>query len=351
MKILHIIYSFETGGTENLLVDIINEQINNHKIYICIINDKIDTTLVSKINSNVRIIKINRQPQSKNIYYFIKLNYYIFKIKPSIIHCHNHNIIPLILFRKLYNTVLTLHCIDIPINYLRDYNQLISISKSVKNDVINRGGPDSIVIYNGISLSQFKSLTNAKKAENTSFHIVCIGRLDYKIKGQDILIQAVSIIKKSNPSINIIVDFIGENVYPDDMKYLKELCATLKVEENINFLGLIPRNVIYNSLASYDLLVLPSRKEGFGLTIVEAMIAKVPVLISNNEGPMEVIDYGKYGVYFNNGDCTDCANKINEIITNEKSFNLEESRNYAITNFSLIKTQLKYIELYTKLLK
>jgi glycosyltransferase involved in cell wall biosynthesis len=86
------------------------------------------------------------------------------------------------------------------------------------------------------------------------------------------------------------------------------------LNDYIRFLGTKEREYVYTHLCTYDLLVQPSLNEGFGLTVAEAMAAKVPVLVSDIEGPMEVIEKGKYGYYFATEDATDCADKIQFIM-------------------------------------
>ncbi len=43
------------------------------------------------------------------------------------------------------------------------------------------------------------------------------------------------------------------------------------------------------------------------------MLAKIPVLVSNIEGPLEIIENGKYGFYFKSGDVEDLTHKILKI--------------------------------------
>ena len=63
-------------------------------------------------------------------------------------------------------------------------------------------------------------------------------------------------------------------------------------------------------LTDYDLFVQPSRWEGFGLTVAEAMAAGVPVLVSEGQGPAEVTQGSRYGWLFANGDADDLQRQI-----------------------------------------
>jgi len=128
------------------------------------------------------------------------------------------------------------------------------------------------------------------------------------------------------------------------------LVNSLGVEKYVDFIGEKSRSFIYKELKNYHLLVQPSFYEGFGLTVVEAMTAKIPVLVSNIEGPMEIIDYGNYGYYFNAGNEEDCAVKIktiiNEFSENDNSNKLDNAYNYAFSNFNIQATSQNYLDNY-----
>ena len=103
-------------------------------------------------------------------------------------------------------------------------------------------------------------------------------------------------------------------------------------------------------IKNYQMLVQPSIFEGFGLTVVEGMAAKIPVLVSDIDGPMEIIDNGQYGFHFKNGDIDDCAKKIDLLLNEYKS---EECKNkindafsHANENFNIIKTAKNYLDNY-----
>lgn len=58
MHILHVQFSFTTGGTETMLVDIINEQIKTNEVSLLVINDKCNKVLLDKIDSRVKNIVV-----------------------------------------------------------------------------------------------------------------------------------------------------------------------------------------------------------------------------------------------------------------------------------------------------
>lgn len=70
MHILHVQFLFITGGTETMLVDIINEQIKTNEVSLLVINDKCNKALLDKIDSRVKIYCCGRPEGSKNPWYF-----------------------------------------------------------------------------------------------------------------------------------------------------------------------------------------------------------------------------------------------------------------------------------------
>ena len=58
------------------------------------------------------------------------------------------------------------------------------------------------------------------------------------------------------------------------------MVVELNLEKHVRFLGNQSREYVYSHLKDYDLFVQPSRFEGFGLTVAEAMAACVPVLVT-----------------------------------------------------------------------
>ncbi|MCC9166156.1 glycosyltransferase family 4 protein [Pontibacter harenae] len=345
-KIIHILFDFNVGGTENMLVDIINEQAKSNNVVLVIVNNQFDANLIGKIKL-AKVHCINRVPKSRNLYKILQLNYLVFSLKPDVIHFHNYNGIKLIKTKTKALKCLTIHDVNVPLQYLKWHDKVIAISKAVKKDVLLRANTEVKVIYNGIATNEVGKRKARDLIEN-KFKIIQVSRLEHKKKGQDILLKAVANLVHEKGIKNIALDFIGAG---SSLPYLESLITELKLEDNVNFLGLKDREFIYKNLKNYDLAVQPSVYEGFGLTVVEAMAARLNILVSDIDGPMEVINHGQYGYFFENGNILDCSSKLEEIIHNKvtkQNIDLIESAYlYAKENFDIKKTALKYLEEYS----
>lgn len=344
MKIVHTLFSFKYGGIETMLVNIVNEQVKYADVTIVLINEEYDQSLLKIVNPKVNFIKIGRPKGSKNIYYILKLNYVISKINPDIIHTHTVSIINYIFLPFLRNRmVTTIHTVlsDFICKHINKYRKIYAISKTVYDDIV-RFNPNIEIelITNGILVNAFKHRQNYA---STNFRIVQIGRLLHECKGQDILIEAIRKLV-NNGYKEFSVDLIGEGTSDT---YLKRMVEKYGLSDYINFLGAKEPSYIYEHLCDYSLFVQPSRYEGFGLTVAEAMAAKVPVLVSANQGPLEIVDNGEYGFLFTNGDINVLADKIIEIKGKKNIENLIDAAYERVKElYSVERTAYNYIVSY-----
>jgi len=342
MKIIHLIWSYTLGGAETMLVEIINRQHLKANISLIIINNLINENLLKTVNSNVKIIKIGRPQKSKNIFYLFKLWLKISIINPDVIHCHNDTLYKL-LFGFKNKAYLTVHDSIFNTDCLLHYKKIFAISKTVKRQLTNKN-IGSILVYNGIDTEK---ITIKEIFNQSPFRIIQIGRLVHTKKGQDVLIEAIKHLVHDLGYKNIELDFIGIG---QSLAYLKNLVKIYSLENHVKFRGEIDIVTIYENLRNYNLLVQPSIYEGFGLTVTEAMAAQVPVLVSDIEGPMEIINNGQYGYFFKTNDPIDCALRIKEIIDNYNFYTdqqrLSTIREHVINNFDISKTAENYLHHY-----
>ena len=363
MNILHINWSLKYGGIETMLVNIANSQAKQGEtVSIVIINNYIESALLQRIDKNIDIYQIGRVLGSHSPTFYFRLNTIINTIGPDVIHIHDSRIYCLLHGKKNRDkTVLTLHALpygtikpsnpllrffpllslSIPGNvaFIDRIRKIASISKSVRKELLEQYNVNSHVIENGILVSKFR-----EKQDNgivsKPLKVIQVGRLDHIIKGQDLLIEAASSLREL-----IDVTIVGDG---PSMPLLMDLIKEKACEGNVHLVGSWEQESICNNLCNYDLFVMASRKEGFGLTVAEAMVAGLPVLVSSGQGPEEVICGEKYGWVFNNGDSSDLAKKICFIIESYQLV-LEKARSakkYAREMYDVSNTAKQYIEYY-----
>jgi glycosyltransferase involved in cell wall biosynthesis len=347
MKILHVIFSFSTGGAETMLVDIINEQIKFKDVNLLIVNNLVDENLIKLLSKNVKVHFLQRKPGSLNPFSFLKFNFLVRKIRPNVLHFHNPSGINLLFFNTKGTKCLTVHDVGVSTKIFSRYDKIFAISKAVQQDIFKRGSFSSTLVYNGIKIEDVEKSLKIQK--NGLFKIVQISRLEHMKKGQHILLEALRIIVKEKNIATISVDFIGDG---KSSYYLKGLAKEMDIVEYVNFLGPKDRIYIYKNIKNYNLLIQPSIYEGFGLTVIEGMAAKIPVLVSDIDGPLEIISNGTYGFYFKSEDARDCAYKIltmmNMIHLEEVDLKILNAYNYVKENFDISKTAQNYIENYIR---
>lgn len=344
MRITHCIYNFDSGGgAENLLIDILNKMCLLNDLQLIVVNNIYDTEMLGRIDKRVKIITLNRIPGSRTLLPIIKLNLELIKFKPQIVHCHNYTIPSLIFPLPNLKLFYTIHDLNIPMKYSSRMKCMFAISDAVKEDAERRTKHKIITIPNGIKVEDVVEKRVFNYEYPFPFKIVNVARLQHEKKGQDILINAVAKLKEEGLIVN--VDFIGNGPSYD---YLQEMVNINNLNNQIRFLGLKDRNYVHKHLCEYDLMCHPARYEGFGLTVAEGMAANLPLLVSNDGGPFELIERGHLGAKFKMGDFKDCAAAIKDIMFNYSKYVslVSDARTKVLKTYSLDAMVCKYIEEY-----
>jgi glycosyltransferase involved in cell wall biosynthesis len=341
----------ETGGTQMLIVDILNELCRFHDMHLIIVNNEFNTDITEKINKKVNIYYLNRKKGSKSPSHVLKLNYLIRKIGPDAIHCHEPNMGNFLIFNKFY-TILTIHDMDRIVNNLGKYQKLTAISKAVAQDFGKRYGLEVQVINNGIDFSCFKKRKEYSYGSVGTIKLVQVSRLIHPKKGQDILLDALHSLIHNYNFKNVQVDFIGDG---DSLEFLKEKTLALNLNNHVSFKGNKSRAWLMENLCNYHALVQPSRYEGFGLTVLEGIASGLPVVASDIAGPAEILNLSPVNLLFEVDNSEDCARQIlhlNEAYTGER-FKEIMNLGYKLISekYSLVSMVNDYLEIYQEFKK
>lgn len=121
-----------------------------------------------------------------------------------------------------------------------------------------------------------------------AFNILFLSRLHPK-KGVDLLIEAIARIKPDIPGVQLLLAGPGDAAYID---YLRGLVHQRKVEECVEFLGMVQGDVKTSLYQAADVFVLPTRQENFGLVLVEAMACGTPVITTRGTDIWREVERG-----------------------------------------------------------
>lgn len=305
MKICHIVWGLNVGGIETMLVNIANGQVQRgHSVNVLVINDMESSQITSGFVPEVNIIRLHRHPGSKSPMPVFRLNFELMKLRPDVVHFHGLNQPRLVFAPLRKHSVTTLHtiCHEEDIHYLPTNQHIAAISNNVASDLLQRTGRSSTVVLNGIDCSKISQRDDRPFSQ--PLRMVQVGRLNHAVKGQDIIIRALAEVDDAT------IDFIGDG---PSRAELEQMAQQLNVADRVRFLGSRTQAEVFSLLPQYDLLLQPSRIEGFGLTVAEAMAAHVLVAVSNLDPLLEVVNNGRCGHIFPADDpqaAADCIRRI-----------------------------------------
>ncbi len=209
--------------------------------------------------------------------------------KPIIITAHGSDI-----HQNLYNekSLFRKRTIDA----MRWSNKIIAVSEFLKKMIDKEGsGKKTCVIPCGLPESEFYPMDKKECRVKLSIEInkkilLFIGNL-VTVKGIDILIKAFKKVQNKVDNAELMV--IGDG---PEKAALEQLALDYGIDKNIHFLGRIDHDEMPLYINAADVIVQPSRNEGRGLVIFEALACERPVVASRVGGIPETIVNEKLGI-------------------------------------------------------
>jgi glycosyltransferase involved in cell wall biosynthesis len=326
INVVNIINSFEIGGAEILLRDFA-AQCDDADIDLSLIYLHGKGTLLKGHKINARVYDLSQNGKFTFVSLF-KLIFVLRKIHASILHTHDpqSGIIGRVasLFSGVRHVITTRHNPILVGNhpwvyaienwFLGRVEKVVAISNAVKYQIVEAGivkEDKVVVIYNGIDVKDF-SPSVKKVLAGGRIRLGSVGRLNIQ-KGYDILLQSLYILQHEYQCANVDLYIAGEGNQKDSLLALRE---ELGLQEHVTLLGGIEnRDRLKEFYEETDIFVLPSRWEGFGISIVEAMAMKKPVIASSIDGVLEIIEDGYNGILCPPADPIALAKKLYEAIS------------------------------------
>ncbi len=356
MKVLYTLDSLNRGGTETLVLDVCR----NAKRF------GLDLTFVATgggdledefKNSGANYIRLNREfPLDPNLVW--KLRQIIKENKIEIIHCHqpveSFHFYLATLGLKNVKCVQTHHGGGLFLS--NNKNRLMAkfiTPRMDANIACSRGlfpwlrkeiGVDTsknfYLVYNGVDPKRLEPHGDSLKKElgfdENSFLLGMVANfMSTKTKDQMTVCRALPKVFEEFENANFV--FVG-GIAEDGEEYFDEcikFCDENGIGEKVFFLG--KRDDIPNVLNSLDIFVFSTLHEGLPIALIEAMLAKVPVISTDIAPNLEATDNGKCVETFKPKNAQELSDKILKLLKDKDLRNnlAEDAYNHAQQNFSI----------------
>lgn len=208
-------------------------------------------------------------------------------------------------------SVAHVHGLNSAFSY-RFSDKIIAVSEAVKRHLSAQGLEKNVkVVYNGVDTDYFQPMDMELARVQSGLDPAAIifgvfGRLSAE-KGQTIAIDALKKVCSDGKVVKLLI--VGDGL---ELPKLQELAAEHKLTQNVLFLPFM--HDIRPFLAACDAVLVPSLKEGFGLSAVNAMAMGKPVIASDVGGLPEVVLDRQMGILFEPNVSEKLANAMQEII-------------------------------------
>jgi len=327
-NILFVTPYMETGGTEKVVYDLVRGLLSHGcHVYVASSGGRFVAELEKLGVNHFEIKALNSKSPFKLLTTARAIQQLVKACDIDIINTHSYVaavsvFLSSLLSRTKFKHLFTLHIpekdiyfkvMGVTLNFLVD--KTITVCKWTRDRLVKSGVNNNMVdvIYNGVDTTYFsKNSQEPEKKPHDIFHIGVVARLVGR-KGHYILLRAVKRYTDECSSQQLCVHFYGDGPIKSE---LRDRVSELGLEKIVIFHGdTVDVRAAYQSL---DLFVLPSYTEGFPLTILEAMSARVPVVATSVNGIPEAVINGKTGFTFGPGRHEDLFYILKQLIGHPK---------------------------------
>lgn len=359
MKIIHVISSISPGGAEVFLRDLAIQQAKSgNEVLIYAIypsnNLEFEKEFIDKVlQNNINVIKFNKKRNSEKLKTFMDVRNMVRKHRPDVINTHIERLactFAIATFGLKCKIITTIHSVVIADKDMKILNKFINLNLINSCITICNQSEEMVRTY---GISKVSTIENGIDVEKFSLNrhinldvknIVCIGRLE-EVKNQKMLVEAYKIVHKQLSDKSIEVPKL--NIYGDGSlkKELLDKIYEENLEKCIELKGHC--NNIVDVLKNSDIYVMPSIYEGLSISLIEALVTKIPMIVTDVGGNSNIVVDDFNGILIKNKDTKNLAEALLKLILNYEdrvrmSFNSEKF----INKFDIKNTSQKYLRYY-----
>lgn len=280
------------------------------------------------------------------------------KVKADVIHSQSPYLtfLPWLLRKKFVTTVHNVQLIK-NIKY-KNPTSLIAISKESKNYAIDALGarPDSVsVVCHGISERYSGSTQENKKSELRAAYDIpenrmvlgYVGRITVE-KGLDVMIDAIENFLPEELIAKLHLVFLGDYVQESDEIWLVDIMERSSLSKQISIVPFQDPKPFYDI---FDIFILPSKSEAFGLVCIEAMMSGCLTIRTDTNGAEDQINHGEDGFIFENNNAQALAEILEQVLSNKdlRACVAKKGKEKALAHFTIDAMTSSTVEVYKQL--
>ncbi|MCH7408654.1 glycosyltransferase [Belliella sp. DSM 111904] len=374
MKILYLIDTLQTGGAERSLLEIASGLRGFEAVFITVYKDT-HALHAAYEGRGVSVIHLDFPKGTPYSHILPTLKEHIAILRPDLVHATLYNAemlsrrlglrVPLInsLVNNSYHKrryagltwkgrlallrvqVMDYLCkgkVDMFVansSYISQVHQRYLGIPSAKIQVIHRGR--SITSQSDSDPIEIQKIRSSLPRQDTKVWLT-VGRL-IRRKGHNELIQAFHRHIQKYP--NAVLWILGEG---EEHKRLDQLIEDLNLQEHVFLLG--NQSNVVSWLGAADFFVFPSHYEGLPGVLIEAMISKLPIIVSDIPENRECLQEGM-AIFHQVGDVADLANQLeNALAVSDWDLRTNKAFEYAKAQFNIKKVVQQYEDLYQKMI-
>ena len=377
LKCLVICISHSWGGLEQVVAEdsIALANLGLSPRVLCLLDSPIHKHLLAS-KASVEIVPIEFTPRN---YFDLKLKAKLnelMSIQVNLVHTHqtsllgsivpelwNHRSVALLASRHMMNGHNKKGLYHRAI-YSR-VDSLIVMSQALKENVIQTHAmPERRVkvIHLGLDFEKFnpqrvfgEKFRAQWGANENTIVIGLVGRID-PAKGQSTFIRGAATLLKNleESKRNIRFVIVGEETLGSESHYLqelKEMVRQFQLEDYVVFAGY--QDNIPAVMQSFDVAVMPSRQETFGLVAIEAMAMECPIVISSGGSAFEIVGNSEYGLVVRPDDPFDLQRQLKYLLDHpeERREMGRKAREHVRSQYDRHERLIKTLALYEKVLR
>lgn len=201
---------------------------------------------------------------------------------------------------------------------LKRADLVVARSVSVAAAISKLGYPaEKIRVFpGGVDTSKFQGgKVSALKSDSgwpNDTQIVICTRNHQEVYGVESLVNAVPEVVAHRPGVRFL--FVGSGPLTD---YLVQRTRVLGVERYCRFVGAVTHDLMPGYLATADVYVSPALSDGTSVSLLEAMACELPVVVTDVEGNLDLVESGWNGIVVKKGDSASIARAVRDLLESQ----------------------------------